>query len=93
MVSSASITRLMHDVEIVQGKHPLTEKESAVLAEVRSQFFDTPAARSVSSWEGEEVKAYWAKLGRTLRTKWYKEHAARFPEKIQEASGMHSHKA
>ncbi len=92
MVSSASVTRIEHDIDIVKGKHPLSDKEKAVLDEVADKFFSGAEAAAVQSWEGEEVAAYWAKLGRHLRTQWYVAHA-RFPEKLAQSDGSHSHKA
>jgi hypothetical protein len=92
MVSSASLARLQHDIDIVTGSHPLSDTERAVLGEVLAQFFSGPDAAAVASWEGEEVAAYWAKLGRTLRTAWYREHA-KFPDRIAAPDGAHSHKA
>jgi L-galactose dehydrogenase len=92
MVSSASLARLQHDIDIVTGKCPLTAAEAQVLSEVLATFFSGPEAAAVQSWEGEEVRAYWVKLGRVVRTAWTKERA-RFPEKIGAASSAHSHKA
>lgn len=47
MVSTASVARLMHDIEVVRGEHPLSEHESKVLKEVVAQFFSGPAAKEV----------------------------------------------
>lgn len=93
MVSTASLARLQHDVDVVTGKMPLTAAELQTLADVRARFFSGPEADAVASWEGEEVRAYWVKLGKTLRTQWTVERA-RFPEKINgKADAQHSHKA
>ena len=92
MVSSASLSRIQHDIDIVKGKHPLTDNEKVVLKEILEKYFTGPEATAVQSWEGDEPAAYWIKLGKTLRTQWYVENGT-FPEKIAAPSGSHSHKA
>ena len=92
MISSASASRLAHDIAVVKGQHPLSDHEKTVLAEVREQFFSGPEAVAVQSWEGREVSDYWVKVGKVYRTQWTIDNA-RFPAAITPASGVHSHKA
>jgi aryl-alcohol dehydrogenase-like predicted oxidoreductase len=92
MVSTASLARLQHDIDVVKGKCPLTEVEQRVLGEVRERFFAGPQAQAEGSWEGREVSEYWIKVGKLERTAFTIAHA-RFPEKIAPSEGQHSHKA
>lgn len=73
MISTASLARLRHDVEVTQGLHPLTAEERAISAEVVKRFFSGEAfeAEGLAAWEGAEVEAYWGKVGRSLMEQWY----------------------
>lgn len=90
MVSSASLARIRHDLDVVTGRAPLEPAHRALTAEIRAKFF---LAGDVDvSWEGLEPNAYFAKLGKLERIEWYREHAAH-PEKIPAIDSKHSHKA
>lgn len=91
LVSSASLPRISHDIELARGEHPLTPTEARVLAEVREKFFTGPGAPP-AHWEGVEVDSYWIRLGKTLRTKWTIERAAR-PDLIAMPEAPAKHKA
>jgi len=75
LVSTASLARMRHDVEVAQGAHPLSPHERAVLAEVQARFFSS-AALSTPSWEGFEVAEYHAGVGKALLARWYARKAA-----------------
>ena len=92
MVSTASLQRLQHDIDVVTGKAPLSEAEQRVLGEVRERFFSGPEAAAAQSWEGREVAEYWVKVGKLERTA-FTIRNARFPEKIAAPDALHSHKA
>ena len=94
MVSSASLARIRHDIDVVMGKAPLSAEEAALTEEIRARFFAGEAAAAERSWEGREPDAYFAKLGRIERLAWYRTHAThkdKVPDKAADA--MHSHKA
>ena len=92
MVSTASLARLQHDIDVVTGKRALTPLEQRVLGEVRERFFAGAEALADGSWEGREVAEYWVKVGKLDRTQWTRARA-RFPEAIAQPDGQHSHKA
>lgn len=76
LISTASLDRLKHDIEVTQGAHPLSPAEQAALEHVLATYFSGPDYASIQSWEGVEVGAYNAKLGKTLLARWYERKAA-----------------
>ena len=76
LISTASLDRLKHDIEVTVGKHPLSTAERALMEEVVAKFFSGPAWAGFESWEGREVDKYNAKIGQALLARWYERKAA-----------------
>ena len=90
MVSSASLPRVRHDLDVVTGKAPLAPAHAALIEDIRARFFSP--AEPGNSWEGREVDEYWVKVGKLERSNWYRAHAT-FPDKLPAPETKHSHKA
>ena len=63
LISSTSVARMAENLRAVNDV--LSEKEERALAHLRDQIFG-PAG--TQSWEGVELAAYWATVGKALMT-------------------------
>ena len=79
MMSTSDPVSMKSNLDAVTGRTPLSPAESAMLASIRSRFFnadgDDPSYAGLASWEGAETEAYFAKVGKAVLASLYAQTA------------------